>query len=199
MDKGLLEEQIEWLSGVECSDDAARDAADGILSMLGRMLDACDGRQDIHEKVVELALFDDGTALLHDPGAPAPFNVAHGYDARSKEWERGSYHAEVLYAAADALRSAGVSTVGYATRMLDADPNVLEDGVRVWQREDLAAHLADQGMPCDEDAVDELDRTMRGMSGWRDYATQIGNETIVEAIWDLKRKREAFMSEGSAR
>lgn len=196
VDKGLLEEQIEWLSGVECPDDAARDAADGILGMLGRMLDACDGRQDIHEKVVELVLLDDGTALLHDPGAPTPFIVAHGYDARSKEWERGSYHAEVLYAAADALRSAGISTVGYATRMLNADPDVLEDGVCVWQREDLAAQLADQGMPCDEAAVDELDRTMRGMGDWRDYAAQIGDETIVEAIWDLKREREREAAKG---
>lgn len=200
VDEQALAQAREWLAEQEGAGRVEPcDALESLYALICNLERACEGAQNIHEKVVVLERFGGDVALLFDEGAPCPFIVATGYDPVSRSWSSGSYHKEAFYAAADALRSAGISTVGYATRMLDADPDVLEDGVCVWQREDLAARLADQGMPCDEAAVDELDRTMRGMSGWRDYATQVGNETIVEAVWDLKREREAAKGEGGER
>lgn len=191
VDEQALARAREWLAEQEDAGHIAPcDELESLFALVCNLERACEGTQDVHEKAVVLERFEGGIALLFDEGAPTPFIVASGYDPAARSWSSGSYHKEAIYAAADALRCAGVSTVGYATRILRADPDVLDDGVCVFQRDDLAANLADQDMPCDEAAVDALDRTMRGMGGWRDYATQVGNETIVEAIWDLKRAKE---------
>ena len=196
VDERALARAREWLAGQEDAGHIAPcDELESLYALICNLERACEGKQDIHEKAIVLERFEGGVALLFDEGAPSPFIVASGYDPATRSWSSGSYHAEAIYAAADAMRCAGVSTVGYATRILRADPDVLQDGVCVWQSDDLAANLADQGMPCDEAAVDALERTMHGMGGWNEYATQIGNETIVEAIWDLKRAQERAEAE----
>lgn len=101
VDRGLLEKQLAWVAAQD-GEEAA-----GVESLLSGLVDACDGRQDIHRKVIELEDFGAGEVLLFNPGAPSPFILASGYDGESKEWKSGSYFSRVE----DAIAKAGERNV----------------------------------------------------------------------------------------
>ncbi len=90
-----LEAQLAWIAQAGAGDGAAQEAKDGVESLLSELAAACDGRQDIHRKTIELEVLEDGRALLFNPGAPSPFIVASGYDPGTKSWASGSYHARL--------------------------------------------------------------------------------------------------------
>lgn len=94
-----LEAQLAWVSGADVSGTDEEDAKEGVENLISALIDACEGRQDIHRKVIELETRDDGTALLFDPGAPQPYIVASGYDPASKGWSSGRYRNDLRDAA----------------------------------------------------------------------------------------------------
>ena len=93
---------------------------------------------------------------------PGNFFIAYDYDESTGDFS-------TLYQ---------TSNLSYA---LDkADPDILEDSVVRWNREDLAHALEEQGITPSEENIDELARCALNMKGWRDVVTSEGNEYLAD-------------------
>lgn len=128
---------------------------------------------------IVMETFEDGSgrtdALIFRPGAAQKYVVAHGYDAETGEWSQGSYFSDPMRAYAE------------------ANPEVLEESLVVWEKDDVRAALEDEGMAAEdiEDATRGILAEEGGMKGWRDWAVQEGNDIIRAAVRDAVEKPPA--------
>lgn len=138
--------------------------------------DALDSLFDPKGNVV-LEQFEDSaygtTAVLLRPESAAyraqtglgdPYVVAYGYDKETGEWSHGYYTSDLSYA------------------FDRANPEILEEATIKWQREDFEAALEEGGFKQSKKNLNALINKCFGMKGWKEVATQHGNEAISDAL-----------------
>lgn len=86
---------------------------------------------------IVLEQFQDGTALLFQPGNAQPFCVATDYDRATASWSYGKYF----------------SDLGCAYEA--ADPEIIEDASVRWVKEDIREKLKDRRSIEDDRAADD--------------------------------------------
>lgn len=125
-------------------------------------------------------------ALLFRPAAVQKFVVAHGYDAGKGDWSHGSYFDDPMHAWAA------------------ANPEIFEESLVVWQKDDIRLVLEDEGMPKEsiEPAMSNIAFKTRNLSDWREWAIQEENEEILgmarDEVADFLSEKEAVAGNAPA-
>ena len=116
---------------------------------------------------IVLEQFQDGTALLFQPGNAQPFCVATDYDRATASWSYGKYF----------------SDLGCAYEA--ADPEIIEDASVRWVKEDIREKLKAQDIASGNDDLDARVAILKENGNFKNVDTAMP----VESLDDLEQYR----------